>query len=54
MVCSVTAAAGREARVVFAGWQHSRKRPQPEEHNQEDGNPAPHLELMLHESRTLK
>jgi hypothetical protein len=51
MVRSVTAAARREARVVFAGWEHSRKRPQPEKQNQKNGNPAPHLEMMLHDRR---
>jgi hypothetical protein len=54
MVRTVTAAAGREARVVFTGRQHGRKRPQPEKQNQEYGNPAPHLELMLHESQAFK
>ena len=54
MVRSVTAAAGWEARVVFAGRKVSRKRPQPEEQNQENGNAAPHLEMMLHDRREFK
>jgi hypothetical protein len=51
---SVTAAAGRQARVVIAGWEHGRKRPEPEDQNQEDGNPAPHLEPMLHDNQAIE
>lgn len=54
MMRSVTAAAGRQARVVFAGWENGRKRPEPEEQNQEGGNPAPHLEPMLHDCMAIK
>ena len=46
---SVTAAASRQARVVFGG-EDGREWPQPEEENEEDGKRAPHLELMVHEA----
>jgi hypothetical protein len=49
MMCSVAAAADRQARVVVAGWKGCRKRPEPEEQNQEYGEQAPHLEFILHE-----
>jgi hypothetical protein len=54
MMRSVTTAAGRQARVVLAGWEHGRKWPEPEEQNQEDGSPAPHLELMLHDCQAIR
>ena len=48
MVRSMAAAAGRQARIV-AGIESGRKRPQPEEQNEEDGERAPHLGSILHE-----
>lgn len=45
---SVAAAAGGQARVVV-GCERGRKRPQPEKQNEEDGESAPHLQLMVHE-----
>jgi hypothetical protein len=54
MMRSVAAAAGRQARVVVAGWKGCRKRPKPEEQNQEYGGQAPHLEFILHEYWNLR
>lgn len=48
-MCTVTAAAGWQARVV-AGVKSRCERPQPEEQDEEDGKRAPHLVFMLHES----
>lgn len=48
VVRSVPPAAGRQSGVV-AGFERGRKRPEPEEQDQEDGKSAPHLQLMLHE-----
>ena len=48
MVRSVAAAAGRQTRIA-AGVEGGRKRPQPEEENEEDGERTPHLAFILHE-----
>jgi len=53
VVRSVTAAAGRQARVFTAG-EGVGKRPQAEEQNQEDGKSAPHLGLMVQDGRLFK
>jgi hypothetical protein len=50
MVRSVVTAAWGQARVLAAG-ERDRQRPQPEEEDQENGKPAPHLGSMLHEKR---
>jgi hypothetical protein len=54
MMCSVSATAGRQARIVFAGWEHGRKGPKPEKQNQEDGDSTPHLEPMLHDNKAIE
>ena len=46
VVGTVTAAAGRQDRVI-AGGEERRERPQPEDQNQEDGKGTPHLEIYL-------
>jgi hypothetical protein len=48
MVRSAAAAAGRQTRIA-AGVEGGRKRPQPEEENEEDGERTPHLAFILHE-----
>jgi hypothetical protein len=48
MMRSKAAAAGGQARV-FAGSERGRKGAEREEENQEDGERAPHLDLMVHE-----
>jgi hypothetical protein len=45
---SDAAAAGGQARVVI-GYQRGRERAKSETENEEDGEEAPHLEIMLHE-----
>jgi hypothetical protein len=53
MMPSVAAAAGRQARIIVAGWKGGRKRPEPEEQNQVYGEQAPHLGFILHEDWNL-
>jgi len=48
MMRSVTAAARGQARV-FAGSERSRKRAEAKGENQQNGERAPHLGLMVHE-----
>jgi hypothetical protein len=48
LMCSVTAATGRQARIA-GGIERGSERPEPEEQNEEDGERAPHLVFMLHE-----
>jgi hypothetical protein len=48
VVRTVTAAAGRQARVVV-GWEGFRKRSQTKEQNEQDRKQTPHLDFMLHE-----
>ena len=54
MMRTVSAAAGRQARIVIAGWEYGRERPEPEEQNQENGDSTPHLEPMLHDRLAIK
>jgi hypothetical protein len=49
-VGTVAAAAGRQARFA-AGVESRCKRTQAEEQNKKNGEAAPHLVLMLHESQ---
>jgi hypothetical protein len=49
----VTAAAGGQAQVFAAG-EGVGKRPQTKEQNQEDGECAPHLELMIQDARARR
>jgi hypothetical protein len=48
MMRSMPAAARGQARIFAAGQQY-RQRPQPEQQNQEDGKPTPHLKLIVHD-----
>jgi hypothetical protein len=54
MMSAVATTADRQMRIVIAVWKGSRERRQPEEQNQEDGEPAPHLGLILHEKWNLR
>jgi hypothetical protein len=50
MVRTVTATAGGQTRFIV-GTQGCGKRTQPEEQNQNDGEPTPHIVLMVQEKR---